>query len=89
MNDRKPRHLTTNQFYGGLNRRFEQRASLLRRMGFKYIAVADGVAAFTRSLYFRNHCIAAATVMHADRRSWLDVLASNLRYRYRTHASNY
>ncbi len=31
MND-----LTSNQFYGGMNRRFDNRAALLRRFGFQY-----------------------------------------------------
>lgn len=77
--------LTSNQFYGGMNRRFEKRAALLRNVGFVYTAAydADGnrlpLAMFTRKGWrYRAQVIAASEVLHADRRAWREMLASSL-----------
>lgn len=80
--------LTSNQHYGGLNRRFDKRAALLRKLGYKYVAInvkavagietnsRDSAAFFVR---FRRPSISAAVLHFADKRSWLDVLRSALR----------
>lgn len=70
--------LTSNQHYRGLNRRFDRRAALLSRFGFKYRQVAQGLAAFTRVRFGREMNIAAPVLMHADNRTWQDILATNL-----------
>ena len=71
--------LTSNQLYGGLNRRFDRRASLLCRLGFKYVAIAEKIAAFQRAYPFgRSAIIPAAMVMHATNACWRDHLASTL-----------
>lgn len=77
--------LTSNQFYGGLNRRFEKRAALLRRFGFAYTRTgwtdAHGktlpLALFTRNRY-RGQVIAASEVLHACNRVWRETLRANL-----------
>ena len=70
--------LTSNQYYGGLNRRFERRAAVLRRFGFKYRCVAEGVAVFDRARFVKVQTITAAEVMHADGRAWRAALAMRL-----------
>lgn len=66
--------LTSNEYYGGLNRRFERRAKLLKRLGFRYEKTEYG-AVFSRKRSYRNDgCIPAATLHHADRRAWIDTL---------------
>lgn len=73
--------LTGNQYYGGLNRRFERRATLLRRLGFKYQHI-DGLpmACFVRPEPCRRipRCIPASTLHHADNRAWIDTLRGAL-----------
>jgi hypothetical protein len=73
------RNLTSNQHYGGLNKRFERRAALLRRFGFQYRILAPGVATFYRRPYHREYNVPAAAVLHADNRSWLDILDTLLK----------
>jgi hypothetical protein len=70
--------LTSNQFYAGINRRFDRRAALLRKSGFSYRAVCPGVAVFTRVRYGKETNVAAATVLHADKRVWTDTLETAL-----------
>jgi hypothetical protein len=79
-------NVTSNAFYGGLNRRFEKRAALLRRFGFTYARVevpergpfkGSCVGLFVRSRH-RQQVITAAEVMHACGRAWRDALVTNL-----------
>jgi hypothetical protein len=72
--------LTSNQFYGGLNRRFEKRVALLVGFGFKYRIVVPGVAVLERRPFWKDQAIAAAEVMHACKRSWQDQLERLLRH---------
>ncbi len=71
--------LTEQQYYGGLNRRFERRAALLRKMGFRYIwtEVAPKVTTggFSRSQFGRVQYIPAALVAHAGARAFHAELA--------------
>lgn len=76
--------ITSNQYYGALNRRFEARAKLLKRFGFKYERLeSHAIAIFTRPSTRHTGrppvTIPAAVVMHAPRRSWLDTLDHELR----------
>lgn len=64
-------NITSNQFYSGLNRRFDRRCRLLVQCGFRSRIVCEGVAVFTRRHPFRyNHeqNIAASEVMNASHR---------------------
>lgn len=77
--------MTSNQYYGGLNRRFDQRSALLRRFGFKYqslvaIPARTGgtMGIFVRDRLGRVQMLPAAEVMHAERRAWRDTLATTL-----------
>ena len=71
--------LTSNQYYGGLNRRFDRRAALLIRLRFKYVAGEHG-AAFVRPRLCRPaNSIPAALLSHIDNRAWFDLLAGILR----------
>lgn len=70
--------MSNNQFYGGLNKRFDNRAALLRRFHFTYRMLAPGIAVFSRNRYGREQNIAAATLLHADRRVWVDTLRTVL-----------
>lgn len=85
--DTRMNNITSNQRYGGLNRRFEKRAALLRRFGFVYIVANIGeeknaatFGVFTRTPFWRSQAITAAEVMHADRQVWIDELSRFLRH---------
>ena len=71
---------TSNQFYGGLNRRFDRRARLLHRLGYRYMGTPFG-AVFVRGAAFRVESIPAGVVMHADNRAFLDSIRSPMRSR--------
>lgn len=68
-------NLTSNQYYGGLNRRFSRRAALLHRVGFSFDKEANGWFHPRRERYGRK-CwrIPAALLHHADNRAWYDIL---------------
>ena len=75
--------LTTHQRYLGLNRRFDKRAAQLTRARYKFHVVPVGGTearfAPTVGVFARGRvAIAASEVMHADRDTWLDVLARSL-----------
>ena len=71
--------MTSNQYYGGLNRRFDNRAKLLRRLGFSYAQIDDlGFAVFTRKRRYKVANIPAVVLHAADRRLWHDTLRSAL-----------
>ena len=71
--------LSSNQHYGGLNRRFDARVRRLRSMGFYY----DGET----QIYYHpttwnpkpKYGLHLMQIMHNDRRSWQDQLASLVR----------
>ena len=67
--------LTSNEYYGGLNRRFNKRAARLRKLGFEYEATKYNGAFFTRKRMGRMASIPAATLHHADNRAWFDKLS--------------
>ena len=74
--------LSSNQYYGGLNRRFDQRAKRLASVGYRYERIeAYGIAVFCRNTDYERklRTIPASAVMHADRRSWIDLLKQNLK----------
>lgn len=73
--------LTTNQRYGGLNKRFDNRASRLRALGFEYVRIEQfGIAVFAPQNQHRRKrdTIPASAVMHASAAEWIDILASHL-----------
>lgn len=71
--------LTSNQHYGGLNRRFDKRARLLKRFGWTYECVLPyRVGVFVRSRYHKTQAIAASGVMNMCRRNWQDLLGREL-----------
>jgi len=69
--------LTSNEYYGGLNRRFDKRAARLRKLGFEYTGTDFG-AFFIRKRFGRMSSIPAPTLHHADARAWFDTLKSAL-----------
>ena len=76
--------LTSNQYYGGINRRFDKRSKLLRKLGFEYMRIEEwGFAVFTRGknhIYSRkNSTLPVAFVQHADQRAFIDGVRSALR----------
>jgi tryptophanase len=84
----KLQSLTSNQYYGGLNKRFDKRAALLRRFGFSYQRPAHAcrpgesvsVGVFVRAGRRRDwDAIPAATLLHADNRAWRDTLKDYLK----------
>jgi hypothetical protein len=74
--------ITSNQHYGALNKRFDRRAILLRKLGWKYTELVPGVAGFVRSDWIRigrTQAIPASLVQCADNRTWWDELSHQLR----------
>jgi hypothetical protein len=70
------KQITSNQRYGGMNRRFDRRAAQLVKFGFHYTQIADGVAAFTRRAFWsKQQSVLAAVVLMADNNIWRDELA--------------
>jgi hypothetical protein len=70
--------MTSNEYYGKLNTRSDDRAATLLSMGFAYTSVADlGIAVFVRPrLGFKTpQTVTAEFVTHAPTRSWTDRLA--------------
>lgn len=67
--------LTSNEYYGGLNRRYDRRAALLRKLGFTYVTNEWG-AFFTRRGLGKFTPIPAGVVGHADYRAFIDRLRS-------------
>jgi len=73
--------LTSNQHYGGLNRRFEKRSRRLRSLGFRYQQVEGmNIAVFARlrSSSLKLAAIPVAVLHHADNRSWIETLRTSL-----------
>jgi hypothetical protein len=74
---------TSNDYYGELNRRFDERAEVLRAMGFAYEYVPGyDIAVFVRRTLARKlPCtIPAGKVMAADDRMFADELERAARY---------
>ena len=67
--------MTSNQYYAGLNRRFEKRAARLMSVGFEYSS-ADCIGRFSRRVYGRDMVVTAASAMHATNRGWRDIMAT-------------
>ena len=73
-------HLTSNQYYGGLNRRFDRRAKQLRRFGFKYVRVEEfAIAIFVKgrpdcAYAKKKNRLTACFVMNADNRAYAEAL---------------
>lgn len=67
--------MTSNEYYGKLNQRFDRRAADLRRLGFKYQVVPGlNVAVFVATKWGKTMAIAAGTVLNASRFVWRDEL---------------
>lgn len=75
--------LTSNQYYGGQNRRFDRRAKQLRKFGFRYERIAElDFAVFVRPQRFnpnRKQAIPTAFLFVADNRAWNGKLEEFLR----------
>jgi hypothetical protein len=82
MNATAAAQLTSNQYYRGLNRRFEKRSRLLRRIGYRYQIIpirADLPKSPTTAVFvsrYGSRVISASEVMHADTRAWRDELSA-------------
>jgi hypothetical protein len=69
-----PNALTNQQYYHGLNRRFQNRASLLSKLGFRY-ASNQGVAWFEKiDRVWRLRKISTGVLFHASNRAFFDHL---------------
>ncbi len=68
-------NLTSNQYHGGLNRRFDNRAKLLKRMGYKYTRTQYG-AMFVRQNIFTISTICAQVVQIASKFDFYKILAN-------------
>jgi len=82
------RMISSNDYYRGLNRRFDRRASRLRRLGFRYTvpeATVDGRSVKLAAIFYRpglierGQVISATVVMHSSNREYTDELSSVLR----------
>lgn len=76
------KNLTSNQFYGGLNRRFDRRVKQLYRLGYRLHSVPEfGIALMAKQNIHdrKNSSIPNAIIMHADNAAYRLYLASKLR----------
>lgn len=72
-----PQTLTSNQYYGGLNRRFVKRQRRLLSIGFKYVPTEHGAMFIRPARYYvtkKMLGIPAALLHHADNRAFWDVV---------------
>jgi hypothetical protein len=67
--------ISSNQWYGAINRRFNRRSRLLRRLGYKYMGTPFG-AMFVRSRGGCLESIQVGFVQSADNRSFIGCLRS-------------
>ena len=78
------RDLTSNQFYGGINRRFDNRAIRLFRCGFAYEIIELGdkrsMAIFKRRYRGMDQIIPACDLQNMCARLWIDALRRLLTY---------
>jgi hypothetical protein len=65
--------ISSNQWFGALNRRFDRRARLLRRLGYKYTRSPLG-AVFVRGSGFRLESISASVVGSAHNRDFVEAV---------------
>ena len=81
-------HLTSNQYYGGINRRFERRAALLKRFGFTFKALDVGgeggrktatVGVWLRARFGSIYVLPSSVLSLADNRVWIDELSRVLK----------
>lgn len=76
--------MATSAYYHNLNKRFDDRASILRGLGFKYQHVTvtlEGAEGHTTVAVFglarrglKPYVVQASAVMHANTAGWLDIL---------------
>jgi hypothetical protein len=75
--------MSDNQYWRGLNRRFDRRVALLYRLGFR-LASVDNMGYMVRAE--RRDCdrrgIPNLAIMYADNRAWLEMLHRVLRRSY-------
>jgi hypothetical protein len=75
--------LTSNQKFGAINRRFDARAKLLKKLGWKYFRLEEyGIAVFTAPNVHdrkRGKTIPASVVQLATNEQWREILADKLR----------
>lgn len=65
-------NVSSNQYYGALNRRFDRRAKLLRKLGYKYTHTPyGGVFIKQQSKHWQTVSIPASVVMIALNRDFL------------------
>jgi hypothetical protein len=64
-----------NDHYATINNRFDERAEVLRKAGYRYETLADmPVAVFKRNWCGKVQAVAAGTVLYADDTVWADQL---------------
>lgn len=77
-----PHNLTSNEYYGGLNRRFERRAKRLRTLGYEYERIDDlNLAVFAKRCRWnsrRNRAIPATAVARMSNEEYRELLAETL-----------
>lgn len=72
-------NLTSNQFYGGLNRRFDRRISFLIRFGFRHVMNEWGAFMVRKGPGVKDVVIPTGVILFSDNRVWRDKLAFSLR----------
>lgn len=85
MNRKQLSELTSNQYWGGLNRRFDNRVRLLHRLGIHYNQRANAWPSKRTKYNLETRAMAPAWnmtaqfIMHADHRAWNEMLADLVR----------
>jgi len=77
--------LTSNQYWGGINRRFDKRIKLLYKIGIKFDHESVGFPSKATKWDFEQERIVprwilrSSTMMHLDNRAWFEMLRDLLR----------
>jgi hypothetical protein len=77
------REVSSNEFYGGMNRRFAKRERLLRKLGFEYVREGQGRSAQAKFIRVRgwnnlNQSIPSMVVLSAPNRVWYEMVLSSV-----------
>ena len=68
-------NLTSNQFYGAINRRFDRRITFLSRLGFKHVINEFGAFMVRKIPGRKDSVISTSAILYAVNTVWRDKLA--------------
>ena len=73
----KTSELSSNQYYKGLNNRYDSRVAMLLKV--KYVLDRSTMTWYSRRDHAKAHGVSNSTVMYADSRAWREMVVERLR----------